>query len=88
MCHEAGQSAFLRMNNCIYLFIISYLATIRGTNSLSVLMCRKAVNQSNDNAVRQDNANNTILSFTYTIFKTNQGMHVFVSALNAVCPHI
>jgi len=26
--------------------IISYLATFLGTNSLSVLMCRKAVNQS------------------------------------------
>jgi len=33
---------------CIYLriLIISYLATFLGTNSLSVLMCRKAVNQS------------------------------------------
>jgi len=26
--------------------IISYLATFLGTNSLSVMMCRKAVNQS------------------------------------------
>jgi len=34
--------------SCIYLqiLIISYLATFLGTNSLSVLMCRKAVNQS------------------------------------------
>jgi len=33
---------------CIYLriLIIPYLATFLGTNSLSVLMCRKAVNQS------------------------------------------
>jgi len=35
-------------HSCIYLriLIISYLATFLGTNSLSVLMCRKAVNQS------------------------------------------
>jgi len=37
-----------RQHSCIYLgiLIISYLATFLGTNSLSVLMCRKAVNQS------------------------------------------
>jgi len=36
------------MQSCIYLriFVISYLATFLGTNSLSVLMCRKAVYQS------------------------------------------
>jgi len=36
------------MNSCIYLqiLIMSYLATFLDTNSLSVLMCRKAVNQS------------------------------------------
>jgi len=36
------------MHSCIYLriLIISRLATFLGTNSLSVLMCRKAVNQS------------------------------------------
>jgi len=47
MCREAGQSAFLH-HSCIYLriLIISYLATFLGTNNLSVLMCRKAVNQS------------------------------------------
>jgi len=47
MCHEAGQSAFF-IYSCIYLqiLIISYLATYLGTNSLSVLMCCKAVNQS------------------------------------------
>jgi len=38
------------VHSCIYLriLIISYLATFLGTNSLSVLMCRKAVNQSID----------------------------------------
>jgi len=36
------------IHSCIYLriLIISYLATFLGTNSLSVLKCRKAVNQS------------------------------------------
>jgi len=48
MCHEAGQSTFLHTYIRIYLriLIISYLATFLGTNSLPVLMCRKAVNQS------------------------------------------
>jgi len=42
----ASQRFFIQ--NCIYLriLIIFYLATFLGTNSLSVLMCRKAVNQS------------------------------------------
>jgi len=40
----ASQRFFI--HSCIYLFIISYLATYRGTSSLCVLMCRKAVNQS------------------------------------------
>jgi len=42
----ASQRFFI--HSCIYLriLIISYLATFLGTNSLSVLMCRKAVNQS------------------------------------------
>jgi len=46
MYYSAGQSAFF-IHSCIYLriLIISYLATFLGTNSLSVLMCRKAVNQ-------------------------------------------
>jgi len=41
----ASQRFFI--HSCIYLriFIISYLATFLGTNNLSVLMCRKAVNQ-------------------------------------------
>jgi len=38
------------IHSCIYLriLIVSYLATFLGTNSLSVLMCRKAVSQSID----------------------------------------
>jgi len=37
------------IHSCIYLriLIISYLATSPGTDSLSVLMCRKAVNHNN-----------------------------------------
>jgi len=47
MCHEAGQSAFLHTQ--LYLSTNLdhiYLATFLGTNSLFVLMCRNAVNQS------------------------------------------
>jgi len=41
----ASQRFFI--HSCIYLrILISYLATFLGTNNLSVLMCRKAVNQS------------------------------------------
>jgi len=42
----ASQRFFI--HSCIYLriLIISYSATFLGTNSLSVLMCRKTVNQS------------------------------------------
>jgi len=42
----ASQRFFI--HSCIFLriLIISYFATFLGTNSLSVLMCRKAVNQS------------------------------------------
>jgi len=47
MCHEAGQSAFLHPQLFLSTsLIIPYLATFLGTNSLSVLMYRKAVNQS------------------------------------------
>jgi len=46
--HKTGQSAFLPIHSCIYLRIlnVSYSATFLGTCSLSVLMCRKAINQS------------------------------------------
>jgi len=44
MCRVAGQSAFLHKQ--LYLSTnLDYLATLLGINSLSVLMCRKAVNQ-------------------------------------------
>jgi len=36
--------------------IISYLATFLGTNSLYVLMCRKAVNQSINQSINHENA--------------------------------
>jgi len=41
----ASQRFFIQ-NIYLRLFIISYLATFLGTNSLSVLKCHKAVNQS------------------------------------------
>jgi len=47
MCHEADQSAFLHTQLYLRILILSYLQRfLHGTNSLSVLMCRKAVNQS------------------------------------------
>jgi len=46
MCREASQSAFLYKHIYLRILIISYLATFLGTNSLSMLMRRKAVNQS------------------------------------------
>jgi len=44
----ASQRFFIGLHSCIFLriLIISYLATFLGTYSLSVLMCRKAVDQS------------------------------------------
>jgi len=42
----ASQRFFIHSNIFLRIVIISYLATFLGTNSLSVLMCRKAVNQS------------------------------------------
>jgi len=55
MCHEAGQSTFLHTQLYFYLriLIITYLATFLGTNSLYVLMCHKAVNQSIDQSCIQ-----------------------------------
>jgi len=41
---ETGPASFYHLR----ILITSYLATFLGTNSLSVLMCRKAVNQSID----------------------------------------
>jgi len=47
-CVMRPASQRLFIHSCIYqrILIISYLATFLGTNSLSVLMCRKVVNQS------------------------------------------
>jgi len=42
----ASQRFFIHSYVYLQILIISYLATFLGTNSLSVLMCRKAVNQS------------------------------------------
>jgi len=49
----ASQCFFI--HSCIYLriLIISYLATFLGTNSLSLLMCREAVDQSINQSINQ-----------------------------------
>jgi len=49
----ASQRFFI--HSCIYLriVIISYLATLLGTNSLSLLMCHRAVNQSINQSIFQ-----------------------------------
>jgi len=49
----ASQRFFIR--SCIYLriLIVSYLATFLRTNSLSVLMCHKEVNQSINHSINQ-----------------------------------
>jgi len=46
-CVMKPTSQHFFIHSCIYILIliISYLATFLGTNSFSVLMCRKAVNQ-------------------------------------------
>jgi len=46
MCHEAGQSTFFHTQLYLSGILIIYSATFLGTNSISVLMCRKVVNQS------------------------------------------
>jgi len=50
------QSAFNKYNKRIYVLIISCLATFLGTNSLSVLMYRKAANQSINQYITRDTA--------------------------------
>jgi len=54
----ASQRFFI--HTCFYLpiLIISYLATFLGTNSVSVPMCRKAVNQSNQADMLDDERTN------------------------------
>jgi len=65
----ASQRFFI--HSCIYLRILikCYLATVLGTNSLSVLMCRKAINQSINAA---DSTN--ILKSRRDIFWYNQDL--------------
>jgi len=55
----ASQRFFI--HNCIYLriLIISYSEMFLGTNSFSVLMCRKAVNQSMFRVKDYDGTGNT-----------------------------
>jgi len=68
MCHEAGHAvsvSSLSSHRCIYLriLIISYLATFLGTNSLYVLMCRKAVSQSIKQSIETIMSNKVELHF-------------------------
>jgi len=46
-CVMRSESQRFFIYSCLRILIISYLAMFLGTNSLSVLMCRKAVNQFN-----------------------------------------
>jgi len=50
----ASQHFFIHSYIYLPILIISYLATFLGTNSLSVLMCRKAVNQSINQSINFD----------------------------------
>jgi len=63
-------------HSCVYprILIISYLATFLGTNSLSVLMCRKAVNQSiiSLNSAWRGSGINLLWSLLYILFCNNQ----------------
>jgi len=45
----ASQHFFIHSCVCLRILVISCLATFLGTSSLSVLVCRKAVNQSTSN---------------------------------------
>jgi len=54
MCHEASQSAFLYTQLYLSTNLDHILyKTFLGTNSLSVLMCRKTVNQSINQSINQ-----------------------------------
>jgi len=72
----ASQRFFI--HSCIYLriLIISYLATLLGTNSLSVLMCRKAVNQSTLQLRRDKTTINQPLCPSTVFTPTSQSTHL------------
>jgi len=66
----ASQRFFI--HSCIYLriLIMPYLATFLGTNSFSVLMCRKAVDQSINQSINQ-----SITVLLRTWFKKRHMLH-------------
>jgi len=71
-------------NSCIYLriLIISYLATLLGTNSLSVLLCRKAVNQS----INQFEYFHSLMCFLlFTYFQCNVCIYCLLILYDLVC---
>jgi len=70
----ASQRSFI--HSCIYLriLILSYLATFLGTNSLSVLMCRKAVNQS----INLEDAKCNCIEHTHTHTHTYLYIYIYI----------
>jgi len=90
-CVMRPASQRLFIYSCIYLrfLIISYLATLLDTNSFSVLMCRKAVNQSINQCVVnvlitlwQDHGATTHVSCTYYLIVICQCVvNVFITCL-------
>jgi len=74
-CVTRPASEHFFIHSCIYLrlLIISHLATFLGTNSLSVLICRKAVNQS----INQSSNQYTLIVFFIVLFN----MLVYLSAV-------
>jgi len=69
----ASQRFFIHSCICLRILIKSYLATFLGTNSLHVLMCRKAVNQSINQSINQ--------SMTWTVLCLSAHYHSVVSVL-------
>jgi len=82
MCHEAGQSAFLHTQ--LYLSTNldhTLLATFLGTNSLSVLMCSNAVNQSIICNAVNTFIGSSDLAFTFIPLATSHGISVTWSSI-------
>jgi len=87
----ASQRCFIHSCICLRILIISYLATFLGTNSFSVLIGRKAVNQSINQSINQG-----LLRGLYGSVRGLQGtikgtsvifITLIVSLMSAVCPY-
>jgi len=70
--------------SCIYLWILimSYFATFIGTNSLSVLMCRKAVNQSICMLLHWKHSSSTVYSWNLVCLVLNLETGVYQMKLS------